>query len=235
LPWGFAASGLASNVIQETTSNGFIIGDDNKSNQNLTKFTWLAYGGGTNVRPVELTKFEIEAIDKESIQIKWETASEINSSYFEVQRGAKGNDFETINEVPAAGMSAGKVTYDVIDYEPLAGIKYYRLKAVDLDDSFEYSSIKTVSLNPINLSKISSYPNPAVDNIKLTFNSIVGEAYILKISDSRANNIYSANLMGFEGPNAVNFNISTYPAGIYYITILSTNSEKLQAVNFIKH
>ena len=232
---GFAASGLASNGIQMTTPTGFQLGNDNKVNQSVNKTTWLAYGGGTNLLPVELTKFELSAIDNSQVKIEWETASELNSSHFEVERASDGSNFESIDQVPSSGTSFEKLTYEVIDYEPIDGINYYRLKAIDIDQSFEYSDIKTVSLNPISLSKISSYPNPAVDQVNLSFNSLVGETYLLKITDSKGLTIYTANLLGFEGPNEVNFNISTYPQGMYYITILSSSNKKLQAVNFIKH
>ncbi len=231
---GFAASGLANNGIQLTTPTGFQIGDDSKVNGSSTKTTWLAYGGGTNVLPVELTKFNVSSIDNNAVQIEWETASELNSSHFEVERASDGSNFESIDQVPSSGTSFETQTYEVIDYEPIDGINYYRLKAVDIDQSFEYSDIKTVSLNPINLSKITSFPNPAIDQISLSFNSLVGETYLLKISDSNGLTIYSANLLGFEGPNEVNFNISTYPQGMYFITILSSTNKKLQAVNFIK-
>lgn len=230
----FDANGMSSNRIQKTMSNGFQLGSDNSVNKNATEVTWLALGGGVNVLPVELTKFELKALPTDEIEVFWETASEINSSHFELERGGDGKEFEKISEVVAAGSSSEILKYAVIDPYPIDGINYYRIKAIDLDDSFEFSEVKTISLNPSQLNNIISYPNPAEDNIKLQFNSLVGDVYSLEVINSKGEIVYHANVFGFEGPNEVDFNITTYEEGIYFVRINNSDKSELKGIRFIK-
>lgn len=232
---GFVASGLASNGIQKTTTNGFEIGTDSKVNNNGTVSTWLAFGGGTNVLPVELTTFNAKPVALDLVEINWETASEINSSSFEIERGKDGMNFEIIDNVPAAGTSSEIITYKSFDYDPSKGINYYRLKAIDIDGSFEYSAIKTVYLQSNNLSNITGFPNPAVDQINVSFQSEEGTIYFLQITDASGVVMYQANLMSFEGLNQIDFNISTYKKGLYFIKLSEDNQETFKAVKFIKN
>ena len=69
----------------------------------------------------------------------------------------------------AAGNSAEQLQYYALDQLPSQGLRfYYRLKSVDKDDSFEYSSIKTI-LRRTAGSRFSFYPNPAQELIQLDF------------------------------------------------------------------
>lgn len=230
----FDANGMSSNRIQKTTPNGFELGTDNSVNESSTKITWLAYGGGVNALPVELSKFDLAVTPNEEIQIIWETSSEINSSKFEIEKSENGKDFLKIDEVNAAGTSSEVLEYAYIDAEPFEGINYYRLKAVDLDETFEYSQVKTVSLTTINLNSVSSYPNPAIDKVHLDFQSSTGELYFLEIVNANGNTVYQANVFGYEGPNEVEFNISTYQKGIYFIRLFNENKTELKGIRFIK-
>ena len=77
-------------------------------------------------------------IDNSSVQIEWEAESEINSSHFEVERSASGSDFKMIDQTSSPWTSFDKISYEVINIETLNGRNYYRLKAVDIDASFQY-------------------------------------------------------------------------------------------------
>lgn len=231
---GFTASGLSANGIQKTMFNGFELGDSDAVNESGTKITWLAHGGGVNVLPVELSKFELKPMPTEEIQVTWKTSSEINSSHFEIEKSDNGSDFVKISELAAAGTSSEVLHYAYIDAEPIDGINYYRLKAVDLDDSFEYSQIKTVSLTSSHIKSMSSFPNPAIDKVNLNFNSAVGDLYFLQIVDANGIVVYNANVYGFEGPNQVEFNISTYQKGIYFVRLFNENKSELKGIRFLK-
>ncbi|UTW60836.1 T9SS type A sorting domain-containing protein [bacterium SCSIO 12741] len=116
-------------------------------NTGTNKLTWTGvrsfsiFGGAGNGTPlpVELTQFHAEALEN-GTQLQWETASEIHSSYFEIQHSANGISFEPIGQVAAAGYSNEIRQYRFWD-EQLIEQSYYRLKTVDLDGSYEYSSV----------------------------------------------------------------------------------------------
>ena len=50
------------------------------------------------------------------------------------------------------------------------GNRYYRLKQVDMDGEFEYSPIKLVAFNDIDI-KVTAYPNPFINYLKLHYTS----------------------------------------------------------------
>ena len=64
-----------------------------------------------NPLPVELTVFEA-VLKNELIEVYWETASEINSDYFEVERSKDGVVWETVTQLNAAGNSSKINTYN---------------------------------------------------------------------------------------------------------------------------
>ncbi len=94
--------------------------------------------------PVRLTTFESET-ENGTIQLTWNTESEQLSAYFDVERSTDGREFTRIGTVQAAGVSDSRRTYHFRDLNPGEAITYYRLKQVDLDGSFEYSGIISVS------------------------------------------------------------------------------------------
>ncbi len=69
---------------------------------------------------------------KKEVAIIWQTVTEINTSYFEVQRSFNDKDYETIKTISACGKSKNVCSYTFIDTENenRRGQSYYRLKAV---------------------------------------------------------------------------------------------------------
>ena len=113
--------------------------------------------------PVELTRFDATAKGT-GIALSWATASEKNSAYFEVQRSATGEAYETIGKVAAQGNSSSLREYDFTDARPLAGLAYYRLRQVDTDGTTAYSPVATARRGT---EVVAIYPNPTADAVTL--------------------------------------------------------------------
>ncbi|MEO8962452.1 MAG: T9SS type A sorting domain-containing protein, partial [Ginsengibacter sp.] len=108
--------------------------------------------------PITLTDFT-SALKNNRTLLQWQTASEYHLSHFTIERSVDGNNFSSLSDVVAYGNSSTKISYSAIDYEPLQGTNYYRLKLVDADGRFTYSKIATVNNNSQFSIRIS--PNPA--------------------------------------------------------------------------
>jgi|APTNR8051073442_1049403.scaffolds.fasta_scaffold00001_301 hypothetical protein len=115
---------------------------------------------GTGVLPIRLLYFTA-TVENDQSNLLWATDMEENFDHFEVQRSISSSlNFETIGEVQGAGYNTVTLQeYNYIDPTPQIGINYYRLKAVDLDGTFEYAGIAAVIFN--GLKKFEVYPNPA--------------------------------------------------------------------------
>src|SRR5690606_6194414 len=128
--------------------------DDVYNNWSLTRWTAV-----NNVLPLVMLHFEA-ALQSNTVQLKWQTANEINTSYFNVQRSADSRNFTTVGIVKANNVS-GINHYSYEDNS--AGIfsqkLYYRLQAIDIDASSKYSEIKVITIGNAK-SGIRLYPNP---------------------------------------------------------------------------
>jgi hypothetical protein len=98
---------------------------------------------GPIVTPVELLTFDVQKVANNTVSLKWSTASEKNSSYFSVEKSDDGINFSEIGIVRAQGTSNNIVNYK-FDDDHFSSTCYYRLKIVDKDGSFKYSSIQFI-------------------------------------------------------------------------------------------
>jgi len=111
--------------------------------------------------PVQLASFTATAAGPATVQLAWATASEVNSSYFAVERSLDGRVFTQVGQVAAAGTSTLARTYGLTDAALPAsrGLLYYRLRQVDVDGTATYSPSRPVALR--GASRLSVFPNPA--------------------------------------------------------------------------
>ncbi|PWJ43967.1 T9SS type A sorting domain-containing protein [Sediminitomix flava] len=115
--------------------------------------------------PIQLTLFNSES-EGENVKLYWETASEFNSNYFEVQHSVDGLNYKTIGRVAASGDTEVLRAYEFIHREPSAGYNLYRLKMVDNDNSYEYSPTTLHQYTITDLS-LGLYPVPAQNIVKI--------------------------------------------------------------------
>lgn len=103
----------------------------------------LASATSSSPLPVNLISFSGEVVNKQ-IELNWETASEINNDYFSIEKSLDGINYEEINKVKGSGNSSLPIQYLYIDENPFIGTFYYRLKQVDFNGTYEYSSAISV-------------------------------------------------------------------------------------------
>ncbi len=183
-----------------------------------------------NPLPVELLLFDVRLADK-TVEIIWETLSELNISHFEVQRSLDGIDFETIlSSDPKGGYNTG-ASYNEIDLSPKNGRTYYRLKTIDLDGSIEYSVARVIYLDGMsNESDVVLFPNPIRSGNKIN------------ISSSGESSFARAILFGSKG-SKTNLMISTgdgsllippdLPPGVYILELISDH--RIHRENLVVH
>ena len=132
--------------------------------------------------PVELSAFKA-FVKGQSVHLNWQTETETNNYGFEIQRSFN-SEWETVDFVPGNGSTSESHFYEYIDkHDPGISTVYYRLKQIDTDGSFEYSSVLNVTLNvPTNYQLSNNYPNP--------FNASTVIRYSLPIEGFVRINIY---------------------------------------------
>lgn len=128
-------------------------------------------GSGVTL-PVEFISFTGKK-NSSDIELKWITASETNNDYFQVERSTDGIIFNKIGSVTGAGNSNEPLAYKFSDAEPDGVINYYRLKQVDFDGAFKYSSTVVVNMSGSEnaIGTMTAGPNPFTDIINVNYNA----------------------------------------------------------------
>jgi hypothetical protein len=101
-----------------------------------TIFRGVTMAPGTSVLPVKLTAFNANQ-KKGAVRLNWSTASEINSSHYNILRSSTANNFVKIDQVSANGTTREASNYSFVDQKPLPGTNYYQLQQVDFDGKSE--------------------------------------------------------------------------------------------------
>lgn len=164
--------------------------------------------------PVELTYFEARQ-QQNTILLTWVTASELNNSHFEIERSSDGIYFTSIKSINGHGSTDVEITYNLIDYEPLNGVNYYRLKQVDYDGDFEYSEVVSVEFIAFK-----TVITPNISN---------GLFYVNKVGRVAIFNTVGQLVKELNLMEPSNIDLSNFPDGIYYVQ-LEDHVEKIITV-----
>jgi hypothetical protein len=187
----------------------------------LTQFTNLILLLEGSSLPVELVIFNAVCEDNKT-KISWITASETNNDYFSVERSPDAVEWEQLVYMDGAGNSNTSINYKAEDNEPFNNISYYRLKQVDFDGQYSYSSEVPVSCYDNHNLELISVTQDGNDDLVVIFTSSEGENCILTLYDYSGKQIFSKQLQAQQNTNEVHFNTAGICEGLYLFGILSS-------------
>lgn len=180
-----------------------------------------------NEIPVELTSFAAE-VDRSDVLLRWITATELNNSGFQVERKTDGADWSEISFVSGFGTTTEVSQYSYRDQSLNTGKYTYRLKQIDFDGTYSYSSEIEVEVTPPNKYALyQNYPNPFNPNtvieysvpepasVTLQIYSIVGEL----VSTYTYENVNA-------GYHKIEFDASNLSSGTYVYQIIANGTTK---------
>jgi hypothetical protein len=166
------------------------------------------------VLPIELVHFRAHNSAGQN-QLTWQTASEKNSSHFDIERSTDGSVFQSIETVKAMGDLKTMRYYAFKDQNPPAQ-SYYRLKINDLDGKMDYSKIVLVDIEKTKSVKI----------LKNTEGAISIE------TDDRIEFVTVTNLLGqvMKMSKEQRFSIGDLPPAIYLISVRTDKGDASEKV-----
>ncbi|WP_331147491.1 T9SS type A sorting domain-containing protein [Hymenobacter sp.] len=172
--------------------------------------------------PVTLKAFEAKPMGR-AVNVTWQTASELNNSYFVVERTQylKGS-FTAVGQVEGAGTSTSGRTYSFRDETAAtSGVTtlYYRLRQVDSDGKESFSPVAVVTLTELSAAKLEVYPNPAATSDEVEVHVPTSSATTLAIYDLRG--VLLQQLPVTE--STVKLTRSVLPAGLYHLVLKGAN------------
>ena len=194
-------------------------------------WTWAALPSGNGMLtvdaalPVEMSFFHADVISN-SVKLEWETVFEINNHHFEIERSVDLKNWELIGIMDGRGDSFDEINYTYIDDSPAQGLNYYRLKQVDFNNEFSYSSV--VNVNFRTLSRSSIFPNPT------------GNALIVQHANDQAGSLELVTINGEVMKTflldmlSTELDLSDIPKGIYVLRIKNQTGQIIERHKVVK-
>lgn len=170
--------------------------------------------------PVELLSFAGQ-VTANSVLLKWSTASEVNNSYFSVERSTDGFNFKEIAIVEGAGTTNNLKNYSFEDRFPLNGRSYYRLKQVDFNGQSEYSEVVSVKVEPFESNiNMTLFPNPAQSietvNLRILNDNLESASAVIKVVNQMGMEVWSSKEIIYNGQL---IKLPTIPRGTYLVHV----------------
>ena len=153
------------------------------------------------------------------VELNWSTASEQNNSHFEVERSADALQFSKIGRVNASTNPLIKNDYQYLDQSPIPARSFYRLKQVDLDGKFSYSSI--IQINGELATGISTWVIPGTNKLIVVIPQSLQGVSELSIYDATGRTLQRQQIL--PGRSEVNLKGVT-SVGVYFVKVVKNNS-----------
>ena len=161
--------------------------------------------------PVKWVYFQGQ-LSENGVMLRWKTASEIHNLRFEVERSLDALHWKKIGFVEGNGDRNTQSLYHFLDTTTPSGIHYYRLKQIDLDGQFEFSSIIHVQGKN---NAIKAYPNPTQGIVR-----IEGVLPDVKVYNILGREVKRETMKGQD------LDLSDLPNGLYIISVLNGHQAK---------
>ncbi|HRN54943.1 MAG TPA: DUF4082 domain-containing protein, partial [Agriterribacter sp.] len=175
--------------------------------------------------PVTLTGLSASSSEN-NVKLTWQTASENNNLGFEIERSTDGTQWSTIGFVSAEGNSSSLLSYTYNDNNVAPGRYYYRLRQVDIDGHFGYSTLVPVNLNgqPSGYVLQQNYPNPFHKNTRIQYSIPRPELVKLTLFDINGREVkVLLQRIQEKGTHSIEFNTGGLSRGTYYYKMQTTH------------
>lgn len=215
LPYVFAGGGgsatVAGGSIVDFTLGESFIATVGSSPQ----FTQGFQQPSTSGTPLGVTLLDFTGRSrKEDNILVWHTAMEKNNDRFILERSIDGYLFAGIGTVyskAASGYSSSKLSYSYNDRTMVEPVNYYRLKQIDKDDRYSYSTVVRLELNTADGNVLVS-PNPTTGKVGLYITGAFEKAGF-QVTDITGRVLRAGQITQQE----TEIDMSAFAAGIYII------------------
>jgi len=170
--------------------------------------------------PVKLISFKGERT-LTGVKLTWETASENNSSHFNIWHSLNGKQFGQIATVASKGNSTSRVVYHYTDRNASSGYNYYKLVQEDINSSaIEYQPIVIkASLNSSFLTMAQSLDTNG--EMLLSINSSNQENGVVTVSDIMGRVLIRQNILLEKGQTQLKLQGNLLPGNMYLLSYKS--------------
>jgi hypothetical protein len=196
-----------------------------------TEFTCLSFASAASL-PVRLLSFN-GSYNNKATTLNWETENEQNFDHFEIERSSNSTNYTPIG-TKASANSQARTSYQFIDDLSMVSgnVFYYRLKIMDKDGQFKYSSVIMIRKESKTINGVALNPNPVVNGMAtVRFTSASTQAVNFRIIDMAGKVLLQQQNKVYEGNNSISLNnLEHLQPGIYLLQL--ANGDELMTIKF---
>lgn len=231
LPSILGSSFITSNFLVTNHNTATNLSDENPSNNS----SFLAYGIVNSPLPVTFTNFT--AVKKEcAVRVDFNIESQINVDKYDIEISNNATDFDKVISIPADNVTSYTSTFN-LQGKFQTDLIFIRVKSIDLDGKFKYTSAKKLSGKCDAGWSASIYPNPVGLNVnKVTVKTISGifnGNYIVSLIDATGKKI-NVKLLNFIAVNKFEYDVSNLASGQYFLKVIKSYTNELAVLKFYK-
>ncbi|MEM6345446.1 MAG: T9SS type A sorting domain-containing protein [Bacteroidota bacterium] len=146
------------------------------------------------------------------LQLNWETNKEENNDHFIVERSFDLLEWEIRGQVASQGNSDAPQQYQFWD-EASSTRAYYRIKQIDQDGQYSYSS--RIAVSPLE-NDLNTYPNPTADHF--TISGLSDHAQQISLYNQMGQEVLRRSV---SGQSQIQLSVDELPKGIYLLHVKS--------------
>jgi hypothetical protein len=169
----------------------------------------------TGVLPLNFTSFTGN-MNNNKAMLTWTTANEVNNSYFVVERSVNGRNYDSVGRVQTAAV-AGANSYSFSEVNNNS-ISYYRIRQVDIDGGYTYSSVITLK-NAGGNHDVAVYPSIATTTVQYAITNDRQAEAIVQVFNITGEPVLSRKEMLLQGSNLKTLTVTQLPAGAYWLRL----------------
>lgn len=175
------------------------------------------------VLPVGFSSLEAKT-NNSSVSLKWNVGSEENVNGYEVESSTDGHKFSKIGFVDATGSRS----YSFVDNKP-ASITYYRIKSVDIDGKYSYSTVVMVKGRSSAII-LRAFPSPFINELSVQHNTANARSLItINSEDGRI----VKSIIPAIGSQQTDIDLSAAKSGLYLVRY-SDGSGQIETLKIMK-
>jgi poly(3-hydroxybutyrate) depolymerase len=185
------------------------------------------------VLPVKPDGFTGNVVNQK-VKLQWSTVQELNLKNIILERSMNGTDYRELITVLPKGINGAGAWYSITDNYPFSGFNYYRLKFVDQDGSFAYSTIVQLKTTAKALQITQIFPNPVSDRLNLQIQSDKKQDIIYTVFDFSGKQLSSTMATIQQGINNTVIPFQRFASGMYMLQVKNPLDGRSVAFKIIK-
>jgi len=213
--WMTGISIPANTSFQITLTLSLSTSSGSTHNETASAFQSNATFNAQGALPVKFQTLEATPSNN-AVALKWMVASEEHLSGYNVEKSIDGKSFSKIGFVSASNQPS----YSFVDSKS-GGTAYYRIRSVDLDGRFGFSTIALVKSGQ-SLTVLNAFPSPFVSSFNLDHGTAAaGSLITISAEDGRT----IKTIIPTVGSQRTPVDLSAAKAGMYLVRFKNTSGQ----------